>query len=199
MLTLIGPRPALCAASIPSSTSPTAKSTSFMRLKVASSSESSDTVTRFRPASFSDCAFFASSEPLVVSVRSSGRPLGVRSSRQHADQPFEVLAQQRFAAGQADLFDAVRDEQAGEAGDFLERQQRGVRQVGVVLVEHFLRHAVHAAEIAAVGDGDAQVVQRARERVAQQAGGRFEDCRNRGQTLVRSSRNMMIFSAMPIR
>jgi hypothetical protein len=38
MLTLIGARPAAAAASMPSSTSPTGKSTSFMRLKTASSS-----------------------------------------------------------------------------------------------------------------------------------------------------------------
>ena len=50
------------------------------KLKVVSSIESSETVTRFNPASFSDCAFFASSEPLVVRVRSSGAPLGVRNS-----------------------------------------------------------------------------------------------------------------------
>ena len=146
-----------------------------MRLKVASSSESSETVTRFRPASLSDCALLASSEPLVVSVRSSARPLGVRQCGEHADQAFEVLAQQRFAAGQADFFDAVGDEDGGDAGDFFERQQGGMRQVGVVLVEHFLRHAVHAAEIAAVGDRDAQVVQGAREGVVHAAGGRFED------------------------
>ncbi|MNT31208.1 hypothetical protein D3C72_1670360 [compost metagenome] len=80
MLILMGPRPAACAASMPCSTSATAKSTSFMRLKVASSSESSDTVTRFRPASLSACAFLASKEPLVVRVRSSGWPDGVRSA-----------------------------------------------------------------------------------------------------------------------
>ena len=46
-----------------------------------------------------------------------------------------------------------------------------VRQVRVVLVEHFLGHAVAAAEVAAVGDADAQVAQRPAQRVGQQAGG----------------------------
>jgi hypothetical protein len=76
-----------------------------------------------RPASFSARALRASSEPLVVSVRSSGFPEGVGSSRSIADQVFEVLAQQRLAAGQADFLDAVGDEQPRHARDFLERQQ----------------------------------------------------------------------------
>ena len=65
-----------------------------------------------------------------------------------------------LAAGEADLLDPMRDELARHAGDLLEREQRRVRQVGVVLVEDFLRHAVAAAEVAAVGDADAQVAQR---------------------------------------
>ena len=96
---------------MPASTSATGKSTSFMRRKIASSSASRLTVTRCRPASFSARALRASSEPLVVSVRSSGSPSGVRSSASIADQRFEVLAQQRLAAGEADLAHAVGDEQ----------------------------------------------------------------------------------------
>jgi hypothetical protein len=52
-LTLIGPRPAASAAAIPSSTRATGKPTSFMRMKVSSSSASRLTVTRSRPASAS--------------------------------------------------------------------------------------------------------------------------------------------------
>ena len=69
--TFTGPRPASTAASMPSSTLATGKSTSFMALNIASSSESSDTVTRVSPASASDWARWRSSEPLVVIVRSS--------------------------------------------------------------------------------------------------------------------------------
>jgi len=94
---------------------------------------------------------------------------------QHGDQLFQVFAQQRLAAGQADFFDAVRDEQARHARDFFERQQRRMGQVRVILVEHFLRHAIHTTEIAAVGNGNAQVVQRAREGVGQQAIRRGQD------------------------
>ena len=107
MLILIGARPAAAAASMPSSTRATGKSTSFIARKVASSSESRLTVTRFRPASRRLRAFFASSEPLVVSVRSRSP-----SSRQHRDQALDVPAQQRLAAGEADLRDAVADEDA---------------------------------------------------------------------------------------
>ena len=107
----------------------------------------------------------ASSEPLVVSVRSTSA-----TSREHRDQPLEVLAQQRLAAGQPDLLDAEADEHARDARDLLERQQLVVRQERVVAAEHLLRHAVDAAEVAAVGDRDAQVVQapaaRVRERPA---------------------------------
>ncbi len=70
--TLTGARPAAAAAAMPSSTSPTGKSTSFMRLNTASSMPSRLTVTRCSPASLSARAFVASSEPLVVRVISTG-------------------------------------------------------------------------------------------------------------------------------
>ena len=70
MLTLIGLKPTLAAASIPSSTLSTAKSTSFMDLNILLSSESRLTVIRFNPASLSARACRASKAPLVVNVRS---------------------------------------------------------------------------------------------------------------------------------
>ncbi|MNV78698.1 hypothetical protein D3C71_1722040 [compost metagenome] len=79
MLTLMCDSPAACAASMPASTSATGKSTSFMRRNTASSRPSRLTVTRFRPASFSALALRASSDPLVVSVRSGASPSTVRS------------------------------------------------------------------------------------------------------------------------
>ena len=74
--------PASAAASIPSSTLDTGKSTSFISRKVASSSESRLTVTRCRPAAASACAFAASSEAFVVSVSSapSGASIAIRRS-----------------------------------------------------------------------------------------------------------------------
>jgi len=71
----------------------------------------------------------------------------------------DVLAQQRLAPGEADLLDAVALEDAREPRDFLERQQLVPRQEFVVGPEHLARHAVHAAEVAAIGDRDAQVVE----------------------------------------
>ena len=91
MLILIGPSPAACAASMPCSTSATGKSTSFMRRNTASSSPSRLTVTRCRPAALSDCALRASSEPLVVSVRSNCLPSGVRSAASCAIRPSTSL------------------------------------------------------------------------------------------------------------
>jgi hypothetical protein len=114
-------------------------------------------------------ALRASSEPLVVRVRSGGRPSTVRNCRQLRHQHFQVLAQQRLAPGQPDLAHAMRQKLLGQPRDFLKAQQEVVRQVGVVLVEHFLGHAVVAAEVAAVGHADAQVAQRAAQLVAQQA------------------------------
>ena len=65
------------------------------------------------------CAFCARSEPLVVSVRSS---VG-RAPAQHRDQLLDVAAQQRLAAGEADLLDAEAEEDAREARDLLEGEQ----------------------------------------------------------------------------
>ena len=70
MLILIGARPASAAASMPSSTFATGKSTSFIARKIPSSRASRLTVTRDSPAILSSRALCPSSAPLVVSVRS---------------------------------------------------------------------------------------------------------------------------------
>src|SRR5207247_6558096 len=59
--------------------------------------------------------------------------------------------------------DPEREEQPGEPGDLLERQDLALRQPR----KPFRRHAVGAAEVAAVGDRDPQVVADAAERVDQ--------------------------------
>src|SRR3712207_7131834 len=56
--------------------------------------------------------------------------------------------------------------------DLLEAEERRVRQEGVVLVEHGLRHAVGAPEVAPVGHRDAQVVEATPPRVGEQPRGR---------------------------
>src|SRR5690606_18843187 len=72
---------------------------------------------------------------------------------------------------EADLLDAEAGEDAREPRDFLEAEERRLRQEPVARAEYFARHAVHAAEIAAVGDGDAQVAQPPAARVDRRAAG----------------------------
>ena len=100
---------------MPSSTRLTGKPTSFMARNVSSSSESRLTVTRRRPAAASASAFWGSSAPFVVSA-TSRPPSAASRSIEH----LEVAAQQRLAARDPDLLDAVRDERAREPLDLLE-------------------------------------------------------------------------------
>ena len=75
------------------------------------------------------------------------------------------MAQHRLAAGQTDLACAQRDKDFRQSGDLLEGQHFALRQELVVAAKNFLGHAVHAAEIAAVGDRDAQIAERPAHRV----------------------------------
>ncbi len=116
MLTLIGESPAAAAASMPSSTLATGKSTSF----IARNDSVVERVEAHRDAiqpGFAQrlCLVRPAAAPLVVSVRS--RP---PMSASIADQSLEVPAQQRLAAGQPDFFDAVTLEHPREPRDFLE-------------------------------------------------------------------------------
>ena len=81
------------------------------------------------------------------------------------DQELEVAAQQRLAARDPELLHAELDEDARDALDLLERQELAPRQEAVVAPEDLLRHAVDAAEVAAVRDRDPQIAQRPAERV----------------------------------
>ena len=76
-------------------------------------------MTRSRPAALSAAR-------LLREQRAVGRQreVDVGSSREHRDQALEVAAQQRLAAGQPDLLDAEADEDAREARDLLEREDR---------------------------------------------------------------------------
>ena len=114
--------------------------------------------------------------------------LALRRSQgcQLGDQHVEVFAQQRLAAGETDFFHAMGDELAGNPGYFFKAEQFGLRQVDIILIEYFFGHAVAAAEIAAVGHADAQVVQGASQTVLQLSGGPGpgglgESCCRRGQ------------------
>jgi regulation of enolase protein 1 (concanavalin A-like superfamily) len=79
----------------------------------------------------------------------------------------EVFAKQRFAAGQSHLLDTERYECPGEPGNFLKAQDLRTRKERVVAPEDLLRHAVGAAEVAAIGDRDAQGARAPAEEVAQ--------------------------------
>src|SRR6476660_6515138 len=76
------------------------------------------------------------------------------------DQPHQILAHQRLAAGKPHFAHALADENAREPIDLLEREHVLPRQEG-----GGLRHAIDAPEIAAVGDRDAQIGDAPAERV----------------------------------
>jgi hypothetical protein len=84
-------------------------------------------------------------------------------------QAVELPAHERLAPGQADFAHAEAHEDAREPRDLLEAEDRAVRKEFVAGVEHLARHAVDAAEIAAVGDRDAQVAHRPGARVGERA------------------------------
>ena len=155
---------------------PPAKSTSFMRRNMASSIASRLTVTRCSPASLSAAALRASSEPLVVSVRSSGWPSGVRSAASISTRRSRFLRSSGSPPVSRILRTPARRTGRASAGRSPRSSAARMRQEHVSLVEDLLRHAVAAAEVAAIGDRDAQVAQRPRQCVEQQAGGRDEAC-----------------------
>ena len=105
-----------------------------------------------QPGGRSLAASSRSVAPFVVIATSIG-PASVRSAASLATSTAQVGAHGRLAAGEADALDAVAlDHQPGEALELLERQHLRPRQP-----RHLLVHAVRAAEVAAVGDRDAQV------------------------------------------
>ena len=85
---------------------------------------------------------------------------GLRREQPH--EPVEVAPQQRLAAGETHLVHAEVGEDVDERGHLLEGEDVVAGQPDVLL----LGHAVLAAQVAAVGDREPQVAQRAIERVA---------------------------------
>src|SRR6188472_37200 len=83
--------------------------------------------------------------------------------REPLDEPLELAPQERLAAGETDLLDAEGHERPRHPLEFLEREQLLAVHEAVPLTEHGLRHAVGAAEVAAVGDRDPQVANRTPE------------------------------------
>ena len=118
--------------------------------------------SRCSPASLSACACSASRMPLVVSAMSRMPGTGCELG----DQQRQVVPHQRFAAGEPNLVDAQPGHDAHEPLDFLEREQLMAR-----LELHVLgRHAIEAANVAAIGDADPQVRVHAAEGVDQWCG-----------------------------
>ena len=82
---------------------------------------------------------------------------------QFLDEFRELLPDQGFPTGKPQLVDSQSGRDGGAAFDFLERQQ--------FVAGHELdvgcRHAIEAADVAAIGDTDPQVVVPAAERVDQ--------------------------------
>lgn len=76
-----------------------------------------------------------------------------------ADEVGEVFSEEGFAAGEADFLCSEADENGGEAGDFFVGEDERARQEWVVWTEDFARHAVGAAEVTAIGDGDPKIAE----------------------------------------
>ena len=88
------------------------------------------------------------------------REVHVGNRREARDERLEVTPYQRLASGEAELAHTERDEDPREPLDLLEgKELRALEELPVPAVD-LLGHAVDAAEVAAVGDGDAQVAQR---------------------------------------
>ncbi len=91
-----------------------------------------------------------------VAVGRQGDLVDAGDPAQHPHQGLQVAAHRRFAAGQAHAPHAQRGETAHQIAQLFERQDVGA----VDVLDALLGHAVGAAVIAAVGDGDAQVIDR---------------------------------------
>ena len=87
--------------------------------------------------------------------------------REHPNEGLDVAANQRLAARDADLLDAEAGEGAGERARSPRRRGARAGEERVVAAEDLLRHAVDAAEVAAVGDRDPEIPHRPSQRVGQ--------------------------------
>jgi SAM-dependent methyltransferase len=99
-------------------------------------------------------------------VRRQGDVPNAVDPGQHRDQPLQVAAQQRLAAGQAQLAHPEAREHPPESRQLLEGEQILAGQEREVTAEYLAGHAVGAAELAAVSDRDPQVPQRPPEGVS---------------------------------
>ena len=94
-------------------------------------------------------------------VGGQGQVLDAGDRHQLANQLGEAFADQRLAAGDAQLADAHGDRNLNKMLDFLERQD----VLAGLELDPFFGHAIETADVTAVGDADPQVVVQAAEAV----------------------------------
>jgi len=109
---------------------------------------------------------FARKQRAVGGQREVERPsIGRRQGSESLDELLDAFAQQRLAARESNLVDAMCNEDAREPLDFFEGEQRAMRKKRVVAAEDGARHAIDAPEVASIGDGNTQIAQWPRERI----------------------------------
>ena len=113
--------------------------------------------------------------------RMFGKTRRIRRERQFVETVAEQLAdlgrdlrgpasRQGFTPGQADAANAARHEMPRQFGDLFERQHLAARQK-----DHVLGHAIPAAQVAAVGQRQPDIIDPAAETVVQRRRG-VDDC-----------------------
>jgi hypothetical protein len=128
--------PACCAASMPASTSATGKSTSFMRRNRVVQPVQADGHA-LQAGVFQHLGLAAQQRAVGGQRQVQRLAIGRAQLGQLGDQGFDVLAQQRLAAGQAQLAHAMGTNTCARRV-ISSKLSRAVRQVLVVLVEHSL-------------------------------------------------------------
>jgi len=87
-------------------------------------------------------------------------------SRQATEQRHHIAPDQRFAPGYANFSRAETDKSRAQSIELFERQDVALGQE-----IHVLGHAIHAPIVAAVGDGNPHIGDRATERVDKRLNG----------------------------
>ena len=100
-----------------------------------------------------------------VAVCGERQVLDAVDGRKHGHQLIEARSHQRLAAGQSNLLGAKAHEDANEPRDLLEGEEVSPGKELIPLAVDLGGHAVRAAEVAPVRDGDAQVPQESAEDV----------------------------------
>ena len=119
--------------------------------KVASLKPSRLTVTRAKPASLSALRFSCQQHAVGRQCYFQRLAFYGLQAGKFFNELLDAVPEQWLAAGQANLLYTERDEQPCNAFDLFKREQFGARQKDMP-VKYFARHAISAAQIAAVSD-----------------------------------------------